>query len=158
MNCLRSEYVNRSLLLFTDSEDCVERAYEGEDFPEHTPLAVGAYPEPEQWKSGDKGPLSELYPTGEYDEPERSLDAIFWPPMLWVARNQDASTCKVLLEIGADPNYISPAGMTVVLATLRGANTYESPQDAVAVINVVATDGQLYFPEGHRTPRRIPTE
>jgi len=137
---------NATLLLIEDSINCVERAYGPGKFPTHTPsqaAAVVAYPEPEQIASGDTGPPNELYPTGDRDEPERGFDALFWPPLLWAARNHDAPTCALLLELGADPNYASPAGMTAILATMRGG-LYDH-QEAIAVINVVATDVTINY-------------
>jgi hypothetical protein len=116
-----SGHINTTLLVHADSVDCIRRAYESDIFPENSPAAVGAYPEPTQFASGNGGELNELYPSGDVCEPERGLDILWWPPLLWAARNHDAETCRILLALGADPNYISPAGMTAVLAAVRGA-------------------------------------
>jgi hypothetical protein len=84
------------------------------------------YQDPPQWASGESDAPNELFPTGEVDEPERGLDALFWPPLLWAARNQDADTCRELLSLGADASHVTPAGMTAVLAALHGgAELYE---------------------------------
>jgi hypothetical protein len=128
-----ASHVNTTLLLLLDGDEdgkCVEQAYSDDDFPKHTPLAEGEYSSPEQFQTGDNGPKNELFPTGEMDEPERGIDALFWPPLLWAARNQDAPTCRVLLEIGADPNFVTPAGMTAVRAVLLGANLYTQAKAA----------------------------
>jgi len=138
-------HVNTTLLVLADSNDCVNRAYNGHTFPEHTPLAQLPYNNPEQFASGGAGPLNELFPSGEGDEPECGFDALFWPPLLWAVRNNDVETCKVLLELGADPDYISPAGMTAVLAAVRYSACDPSPTDAVAIIKMVATDTTVNY-------------
>eukprot|EP00037_Helgoeca_nana_P000268 m.20928 g.20928 ORF g.20928 m.20928 type:complete len:316 (-) comp10338_c0_seq1:78-1025(-) len=142
-------HVNTSLLLGTDGDpDCCRRAYEEEGgIAVNTPIAVGPYPDPPQFASGDAGPQNELFPSGEYDEPERGLDALFWPPLLWAARNQDAEMCQLLIDLGADPDFISPAGTSAVLAMLRGACLFTpgTTARAVATLNVVATNNTINY-------------
>eukprot|EP00658_Telonema_sp_P-2_P077603 TRINITY_DN7056_c0_g1_i1.p1 TRINITY_DN7056_c0_g1~~TRINITY_DN7056_c0_g1_i1.p1 ORF type:complete len:323 (+),score=38.97 TRINITY_DN7056_c0_g1_i1:151-1119(+) len=137
-------HVNSTLLLLSDgTPDCLELAYHS-DFPTHTPKAVERYSEdPAPEEEDGVVPRSELFPTGQMDEPEVGLDAWFWPPLLWAARSHDVETCQVLLELGADPLFISPSGTSAPLAVLKGLWGIDS-----CLRQTLPPSGPATFPKG----------
>ena len=77
------------------------------------------YPEVRQFTTGDSDTPNEIYPTGEYDQPETNLDALFQSPLLRACAVSKPGAVRVLRELGADADFASPCGNNAIKCLLR---------------------------------------
>ena len=77
------------------------------------------YPEVPQFISGDSDIPNELFPTGEYDEPETNLDTVFWTPLMRACYSGSTEMISLLVDAGADKDFRSPCQANVITACLR---------------------------------------
>jgi hypothetical protein len=99
------------------------------------------YPEVKQFTTGDADEPNELYPIGEYDQPETNLDTVFWTPLLRACYAGNTEMIMLLVDSGANKDYRSPCGANVISMCL------ESIQREVLVENLtlVRTDDNVLF-------------
>jgi len=136
---------NQCLLSPHDARECSRvNAMENEKLVSPL-LEPSGYEEPDQFTSGDASHPNECFPTGEVEEPECGLDALFWTPLLWASRAGLVDMCRVLVkECDANREYISPAGCSALLAALK---TQCPLEDCAAIIALVATPSTINPPK-----------
>lgn len=67
------------------------------------------FPEVLQFTTGDSDKPNELFPNGEYDEPETNLDTVFWTPLLRACQIGSPTIVDLLISRGANRDYQSPS-------------------------------------------------